>query len=246
MKKLSLALAALILIAAGTSFAGEIYHKRGVEFRGGLSTYLFMEDPVSWAEQFNPSLDSEMLFAPDFGISLLYKTYNNFVWNIGFNHLFNSSAAYTQNNVDYDETVSANELFLAPGFVFKPNSKLNFSVSAGATLIMATLDRKSPLQSGDLNEFYGATGRNIGFIGLLNIEYMWKPDVAIKLGGGFRSVYINDVSFISTNSAGVEKSFSVVWTDAGGTETNAPYELDFTGAFIDLGVRFYFEPKKLW
>ena len=246
MKKLSLALAVLILTTAVSSFAGGINHQRCVELRGGLATYLFMDDPVTWAEQLTSNLDSEMSFAPDFGISLLYKSHNNFVWNVGYNHLFGSSVAYTLSGTDYDETVSANEIFLAPGFIFNPNGKLNFSVNAGATLIMATLDRSSPIQTGDLKEFYGATGRNLGFIGLLNVEYLFKPNIAIKIGGGFRSVFIDDITFISTNASGVEKSYTVVWTDAGGTQTNAPYQLDFTGVFAEIGFRFYFEPKRFW
>jgi len=86
----------------------------------------------------------------------------------------------------------------------------------------------------------------VGFIGLLNIEYLLKPNMAVKLGGGFRSVFIDDISFISTNASGDEKSYTVVWSDATGTETSAPYQLDFTGAFAEIGLRFYFEPKNLW
>lgn len=248
MKKLTIALTAIIIISSTlASFAGDIYHQRGIEIRGGLSMYLFMDDPNDWAKQIAPSLSDEMEFAPDFGVSLLYKSHNNFVWNIGYNHMFVSKAAYTIQGDDYEESVSANEFFLVPSFVLYPEGKLSLSLGLGPSLIMANLDRTSPESVyGNMREFCGASGRNMGIMGLANIEYLLKPNLGIKIGGGFRSVFIDDIDFIKTDANGTDTSYSVWWTDAAGTETNQPYELDFSGVFGEIGLRWYFTPKKLW
>jgi len=244
MKKITSALVVLILLAASLS-AGEIYHRRAVELRGGLTMYPFMEDPIDWAEQISSSLDEQMEFAPDFGISILYKSYDNFVWNIGFNHMLASRVSYAYNNVDYEESVNLSEFFIMPGFVLNPHNKLNFSIGAGPAIYFASLDRTSPIVGGSLGEFYNAKGRNLGVIGLLNIEYLLSPDFAFKVGGGFRAAVVDNFDFVKS-VGGQDVSYPVVWTDGSGSEYDRDYSLDFTGVFAEFGLRWYFEPKRFW
>ena len=240
MKKLTLVLALILAIAFQTALAGDIYHKRALELRGGMSLYMLMQDPSDWAKQFAPfTASDEMEFAPDFGLSILYKSHHNFVWNFGYNHHF--TAKTTFGGGDYEEIMDANEFFIVPSFLFRAEKKLNFSLGAGPTLMTAKLDRNSPM-AGNLGEFYGATGRNIGVLALLNIEYLFKPSYALKLGAGFRSVIVNDINF-AKSVAGTDYNYQVMWTDSAGNESNRGYELDFTGAFVELALRWYFTPK---
>ena len=241
MKKLTLILTLLLITTFSAATAGDIYHQRALEIRGGLSMYLSMDDPVDWAQQFS-SVSDKMEFAPDAGLSILYKSHNHFVWNIGYNHLFASRTSF--DGGAYEEVIDANEFFIVPSFILFPNSKLNFSLGAGPTLMMASLDRNSPMGS-DMGEFYGATGRNMGALALANIEYLYKPNLAFKIGGGFRTVFINDINFIKTVD-GQDYSYTVMWTNSAGAESNRSYELDFTGLFIEFGIRWYFEPKSKW
>ncbi|MBC8277394.1 MAG: hypothetical protein H8E46_04125 [FCB group bacterium] len=244
MKKLTIFFALLICLIAQTVSAGEIYHRRAVEFRGGLSVYMMMDDPYNWINQITGNTSEEIMYAPDFGFSILYKSHNNFVWNFGYNHLLATRVEYSSFGSDYEELMDANEIYIVPGFIFWPESKLNFSLGAGATLMLASLDRNSPV-AGNMSEFYGATGRNLGFLALANIEYLFKPNVAIKIGGGYRSVFIDDINFVS-NVSGTEINNQVVWTDGAGTTLTRAYELDFSGVFIEAGIRLYFDPKSKW
>jgi hypothetical protein len=236
----------LILSSAILTYAGNIYHQRALEFRGGMTLYSAMQDPIDWAKQISPVLSEEMENAPDFGFSVLYRSHQNFVWNIGFNHLFSSRVAYVIDAVEYEEVVSANEFFLAPSFIFFPTRRVNFSLGAGPTLLMASLDRTTPQTvTGNMANFYGASGRNMGVLVLANMEFVITQSLALKVGGGFRNVLINDIDFLKTIS-GTDYNYTVVWTDASGTESDRRYELDFTGLFVEFGLRWYFVPKKLW
>ncbi|NQS98526.1 MAG: hypothetical protein HQ591_08735 [candidate division Zixibacteria bacterium] len=241
MQKLTLTLTLLLILTFSAAMAGDIYHQRALEVRGGMSMYLFMDDPVDWAQQFPSSVSDKMEFAADAGLSILYKSHN-FVWNIGYNHLFASRTTFGDG--DYEEVVEANEFFIVPGFILFPDSKLNFSIGAGPTLMMASLDRNSPM-GGNMGEFYGATGRNMGVLALANIEYLYKPNLALKVGGGFRTVFIDDINFVKTVD-NQDYSYTVMWTNSSGAESNRSYELDFTGLFIEFGLRWYFQSKAKW
>jgi len=248
MKNLSLALAlVLIPLLAGLSLAKEkdIQHQYGLEFRGGLALFMYMEDPVNLAKQYSSDLSEEMDFAPDFGLSLLYKSRNDFVWNIGYNHLFSARTSFTTaSGGEYEEAAAADEIFVLPSYIFMPNSFINLSIGLGPSIILANLDRTGPSTLGSLSSFYGAYGRNLGFLALANLEVGVFSNLSLKIGGGYRNAFVNDIVFIE-NVDGEETSRRVVWTNKG-VETTRPYELDFSGVFAEVGFRCYFQPAKNW
>ncbi len=245
MKKFTLALALIAtMLLTGLVIAGDIHHQYGIELRGGLSMYMNMDDPTNWAKQYSSNLDEEMEYAPDFGISLLYKHRNDFVWNIGFNHLFTAKNSFSVGGGDYEETVGASEFFIVPSYIFKPNNTINLSIGIGPTLMLASLDRTGPAGLGGLAEFYGAYGRNMGFLALANLEIGINSKVSLKLGGGYRGCFVDDIDFIE-DVDGTEFRRQVVWT-VGNVATSRPYELDFSGAFGEVGLRWYIQPKKGW
>ncbi len=239
MKKLILAAVLMLALSLPTVMAGEIYHQRGLELRGGMALYMQMTDPSDWANQFSGGVSDEMTFAPDFGLSILYKSYRNFSWNIGYNHFF--AARTTFNGGASEEVMDANEFFVVPSFIFWPEENLNLSIGAGPTIMMASLDRNSPLAQ-DWGEFYGASGRNIGVLALANLELGLSESFALKGGVGFRSVVVNKIEF-SQIVSGTEYNHQVMWTDTAGNESGRSYELDFTGLFLEVGLRWYFIPK---
>lgn len=244
MKQLTLAVLALLTAALVTASAETIFHQRALEFRGGANIYMMMDDPSDFVNQFpGSSLNSEMNFAPNFGISLLYKSRYNFVWNIGYNHLFSDKTEFSLPGSTNEEVVDANEIFIIPSFIFFPNSRLNFSVGAGLDIMMATVDRTTSIPNNNLKEFYGATGKNVGFVALGNAEFLLTPNWGINGGLGFRAVNVDDINF-SSYEGDVEQSNQVTWVTSSGQVTTRAYELDFTGIFAELGVRWYFDPLK--
>ncbi len=238
MKKLTLILLLLLAVMVQLSSSKDIYHQRGIEIRGGMSLYMMMDDPNDWAQQFG-AVSEKMENAPGFGLSILYKSHRHFIWNIGYNHHFATSTTFSNGN--YEEIMDASEIFVVPSFILFPDERLSFSIGAGATLVMATLDRNSPM-AGNLGEFYGAKGRNVGFLALGNLEFVFMPNLSLNIGGGVRSAIINDISFIQSVSE-TDYKYQVMWTDSGGNLSDRPYELDFTGVFLDFALRWYFEPK---
>lgn len=246
MKKVTLALILVLTAAfAINAAAGEIRNQYGLEFRGGLALYMSMDDPDNWAKQYSSVLDEEMDFAPDFGISVLYKHRNDFVWNIGYNHLFTARNTFTTTaGAEYEESVSADEIFFVPSYIFLPNNFVSLSLGLGPSVILASMDRTGPANLGSLSAFYGAYGRNIGFLALANLEVTVNSKVALKIGGGYRGAFVDDIEFIE-NIDGVESRRQVVWT-IGSRETTRPYELNFSGLFGEVGLRWYFKPMKTW
>lgn len=239
MKKLFLTAVLLLALSLPTVMASAIYHQRGLELRGGMSLYMQMTDPTDWANQFSGGVSDEMTSAPDFGLSILYKSYRNFSWNIGYNHFFAAKTSFGSGM--YEEVMDANEFFVVPSFIFWPEEGLNLSIGAGPTLMMASLDRNSPM-AGNLGEFYGASGRNIGLLALANLEFGLNESLALKGGIGFRSVIVNKIEFTKM-VGGTEYNYQVMWTDTAGNESTRSYELDYSGLFLEVGLRWYFIPK---
>lgn len=245
MRKISLALVSIIILTSvSASLAGDIYHQRAVELRGGISYYLDIGDPIDWPKTLIGSdVTDEILISPEFGLSMIYRSHSNFVWNIGYNYLFNSSTFYKVEGNEYEETVSASELFVMAGFILNPEGEINLSLTAGPTLLMAFLDRISPPSTGStLKEFYGASGRNVGVLAMANLEYLINQDLALKVGGGFRGASISNLGFEDSNKT----HHDVMWTEPWGTPTSSAYTIDFTGLFFEAGLRIYFTPKKQW
>lgn len=243
MRKLTLALAAIIVILMfSASQAEEIYHQRAIEIKGGLAYFLDAGDPVDWPKTFvGSNVGDEMLYSPAFGISVLYRTHNNFVWNLGYNYMLSSSTNYTVGVTAYEETVSASEIYAMAGFIINPSGRLNLSLTTGPTLTIASMDRISPA-AGTLREFYGANGKSIGILAMANLEYLLRNDLGIKLGAGFRGASISNLGFVDSN----EQQHDVMWTTPAGAVTPSSYTIDFSGFFAEFGFRFYLTPKDNW
>jgi hypothetical protein len=229
-----------IIFICNFAYAGEkIYHQRALELRGGMSLYMMMDDPNDWALQFQPGgLDEEMNYAPNFGFSLLYKSHQNFVWDIGYNHMLSSRTSW--DNDSFEEVMQANEIYILPNFIIFPQSRLNFSLGAGPCMLFAKLDRNSGV-GGNYGEFYGAYGRNLGIMAMVNAELVVLNNLALKANVGFRNVIVNDITVDGESS-----TYQVMWTTTTGTPTTRAYELDYTGVVAGVGLRWYFEPKKIW
>ncbi len=239
---------------------GDIAHQYGIEFRGGYGLYMNNSDPDSYAENFeglsasgySQSEYNESTGAISGGISLLYKSKEYFAWHIGLNVLSTDSATAIAVNPGSDDQVgrvffNTVELFFTANYYWNLSPRFNVQIGAGPAFYLASLDREA-LGGSDIRygeSFYGAHGRSFGFLGTLGAELYLSDAISFKFGGGFRYALIDRFKyFIETQGldGSVLKTGNMVYW-AGTSDT---FEVDFTGAFVEVGFRVYFEPEAAW
>lgn len=230
---------------------GTIDQKYGISINGGGSTYLMgdvndyrVPDPDH--TQFGNSEKAEMGF--NFGLALLYRSHEKFRWSIGYTYFGADrvySSWYTDQGqlVEYEQKVSGGEIFLVGSYLVNVSDALSFHFGAGPTICSATLNRSFPYfsNSTELN-FSGADGRALGFKGVVGVELMLSKSFALNLDGGFRLANVGELRYGELSETTLPGDLPVV-KDYG--ENNM--SVDFTGGFVDLGFRLYFEPAtKFW
>ncbi|MBU0519080.1 hypothetical protein KJ564_09120, partial [bacterium] len=91
--------------------------------------------------------------------------------------------------------------------------------------------------------FYSAHGRTFGFLGNISAEFFLSDAIALKLGGGYRFARLDrfkyNVEYADEQLANVTVKKGTVAYWQGTYDT---FEVDFSGAFVELGLRIYFEP----
>jgi hypothetical protein len=235
----------------------DIDHQRGIEVRGGYNMYLDMADPNTFAENFTGIQDySQTEFnksegAISGGLTLLYKSEPYFAWHIGFNFLSTDSAtARAANAASQVEAtrvfVKTVELFFSGNYYWNITPRFNLELGAGPSFYLSSMDREVSSASQDVygESFYGAHGRAFGFKGDLGMEFFLSQAVSLKLAGGFRWAPVTRFKFfreIVIENGTVNQGEIAYWPDSFDT-----FEADFSGAFVDLGLRVYFDPAAPW
>ncbi len=254
-----------ILTIAANSFAQaeDIEHKYGIELRGGYGSYLDNSDPNTTAQDFDDVLSGmgasitgrgydESTGAITGGVSLLYKSKDYFGWHIGLNVLGTDEATATALDANNQEQavrtyMNAVEIFLTGNYYWHLSPRFNLQIGAGPTFYFASLDLEyegSSAQSYYGEGIYGAHGRSFGFMGSLGGEFFLSNAVSLKLGGGFRLAQINRFKYyreVTGPSGTYEEGQIVYWPGTFDT-----FEVNFSGAFAEIGLRVYFEPAAKW
>jgi len=249
---------ALIICVASIATAGDVPHKYGIEFRGGYNLYMDNADPNNYVSGFTGTTGytqteyTESEGALSGGISLLYKTHDFFSWHIGMNVIGTDSAtaiagqsgSANQMARVYMRTV---EIFFTANYYWNLSPRFNLQFGAGPSFYLASLDREalggSEVVYGD--SFYSAHGRTFGFLGTLGAEFFLSDAISLRLGGGYRFAlvdrfkYTQELSSTETAYATIQKGQIAYWPDSFDT-----FEVDFSGAFAEFGLRIYFEPNK--
>jgi len=218
---------AALMLQTSSAVASELLNKRGLEFRAGFSHY-FMDDPNDAVDAYSSSnyTVTKTMGSPMLGISLLYKTYHNFGWNIGYNYLFKStSKAEGSDTVEYK--IRGHELFVMGCYYYPFTSDFTGSVGLGLNGFFGWADREQTSGAG----FANANGRSLGLIANLALEYALKEHLGLKLGVGYRNALIDQISYRDAN----DREHTVYYG-------NRPMELDFSGFYGQLGLCVYFEP----
>jgi hypothetical protein len=217
---------AALTIQSSVVLAEKIPNKRGLEFRAGFSHY-FMDDPNDLVESYPANYSVTTTFgAPMLGVSLLYKTHHNFGWNLGYNYIMNSTPK-AEGPETVELTIRGHELFVM-GCYYMPISDLTASFGLGLNGVMGWIDRDQSTLGGS---FRDATGRSLGFLANIALEYPLKEHLGLKLGAGYRSALIDQVAYRDTN----DREHTVYYD-------NRPMELNFSGFFGQLGLCVYFSP----
>ncbi len=246
-----------ILATCALARDSQIEHQRGVELRGGYGLYLKMGDPNNFAQDFTGTsgysqkeyTESQGTFLG--GISFLYKTQPYFSWHVGLNVLGTDSAtALAQNAAGQQQQarifMNTVELSLTANYYWNLTPRFNLEFGAGPAFYLSSLDREvsSEAQSVYGESFYGAHGRSFGFTGNLGAELFLNDALSLKLGGGFRWAPVTRFKYFR-ELVGPEGSYNqgqiAYWANSFDT-----FEADFSGAFVDLGLRIYFDPAAPW
>jgi len=219
-------------------------HKYGILVTGGGSTYL-MDDINDFRLPSNDhrvrgnSEDAQMGIS--YGLALLYRSHEKFRWTIGYTKLgddraYSSWAGAQGTAVEYEQKVSGSEVYLMGSYLWYVTDWLHFHLGAGPSIVTGHLDR-SYTASTD-NNFDNAKGRAFGLRALFGLEVMFAKNLALHLAGGARFANVPELNYEDRYG----NTVSAKW-DPNPMKMAA----DFTGAFAEAGLRFYFEPAtKFW
>lgn len=231
---------ATLILALGSSsaFAADSPRKYGVEVRGGFGMYdlgdiqpgvLNMQANLNRAQIANTLNENDG--GASGGISFLYRPSKHTMWVVGYNAMMD-----VENSVDSKpDTASgeilmhAGELFLKGMLVATPADFLHLNFGAAVGWYPTNVQ----VQDNYLRRYnYDATGRAFGLLGSVGIEILPLSRMGIVLEGGGRLVNVQHFSYEVT--PGTRTSLPII----GGTR---PMEVNLSGAYGSLGLRFYFD-----
>ncbi|MDK9700867.1 MAG: hypothetical protein OEM52_12035 [bacterium] len=234
--RLSTVLLVGMLTLAVVASAAELPKKYGIELRGGYGMAA-MEDVNNMTDTLwgnGRTTGTKPDGSPSFGLSLLYRTHQNFQWEFGYNSLgmsrFESENSVTKKMSTMD--VKGSEFYIMPTFRWDITEAISWGIGAGPNFCFASATRSGDMS--DLN-FPEANGRTIGGMAKIFAEIGLGESNGIHLSAGYRDHYVDRVR----------------WEDADGNKTvvtispsntlNLP--IDYSGAFFQVGWRFYYQPK---
>ncbi|MBD3167321.1 hypothetical protein GF324_12030 [bacterium] len=211
--------------------------KYGIQVHGGAGLYA-MGDVNDYRAQGAPAEneeDAEMGIA--WGLSLLYRASEHVRWEIGFTSM-GEDRTYTTWQAgavtsEVEQTVSGSEFYVVPNWLFNPDGFLLVSLGLGPSIVSGTLDR-SVTQG---TSFYNATGRSIGGRAQLGLQLRVNESWALNLQGGYRLAKVGRL--INEDRDGNETT--VYWGF-----NDRQMSTDFSGPFVELGLRLYFKPATKW
>jgi hypothetical protein len=231
---------ALVIVAMGsnTAFASDSPQKYGVEIRGGFDMY-DMGDVKPGIESYQSTLKAahipnsltEKDNGPAAGISFLFRPSRHTMWEVGYNALMD-----VENKLDAPDSASAqilmhaNEFYLKGHLIATITDRIQASFGGGISYYNAELQ----IQNNHTRVFnYDADGRAFGLVGSVGLEFLLTNRLGLNLQGGGRVANATHFSYRDQTDSRTELSA------VGG---GRPMEVNLSGAFVTLGLRFYFDP----
>ena len=235
--RLSTVLAIGMLSLAMVASAADIEKKYGVELRGGFGT-ITMDDVNNLADTLWGSgltTATKPSGTPLYGVSILYRSHPEFLWEIGYNAFplasWESKNRATGRVARMD--ISGSEIYILPTYVWgKPNG-LTLGIGAGPDLSFAVASRSG--HTTDALNFSNANGRTVGGMVKAFVELAMGKHNGVIVSAGYRNHYIDRIRK-EADSGGNREAIVI-------PNTTQYLPVDYSGAFVQIGWRFYYEPK---
>lgn len=232
----SLLLIGMLALTTG-SVAADIEQKYGVELRGGFGIPT-MEDvnnvtDTLWGKTITSSTKPSGI--PSAGVSILYRTYRNFQWEIGYN-AFAAATWESENKVTKElaqMTISGSEFFILPTYLWNLGDVLKLGIGAGPNFSFASASRTGAQSN---KNFTSATGRTVGGMVKGLVELTFNDKNALALTVGYRNHYVDRIRYED------DKGNKITVPSQNVGSTSLP--IDYSGLFLQVGWRFYYTPEK--
>jgi hypothetical protein len=223
----------LILLSvsqAGFSYDGP--QKYGIQLGGGMGQY-DLGDVTLGTDYMKSQAPGATVNETDMGpvgnLTLLFRPSRHQLWEVGFNALMDVENSVQNDTATGQILMHANEFFLKANVVAYPMNKLHLNLGLGLGYYNAELQIQDEF-SGRFN--YDAVGRGWGLIGSAGLELLLQDNLGLYLGGGARVMNASQFSYESV--PGVRTFLPVL----GGSR---PMEVNLTGGYANVGLRFYFD-----
>jgi len=262
MRKLVGALAVVVslltVLPSASKAAGFTPHMYGVELQlgGGYHSLADLNAYTPDASFAGVTPELQVNVGAQFGVGILYRQMYGFGWQFGYSRFISAMdskyrVAVNRGQVSWaEQTVSGSELYALatwywPSFWQQkwwwPFKEVSFGV--GPAFYGATLDRSidiaqvggSHLTSGSFSD---ATGRSLGFLGTLGVEIPLKEYVGLSIQVGGRLAQVGKLTYKDASDRDVTVLLN--------TASNTALPVDWSGAFVKVSLRGYFEPASDW
>ena len=215
----------------------QLDRRYGLQFIGGDGQYA-MDDVNAYVTDNQPVGNSTNVSgAVSWGFAMLYRTQKHFRWTIGYTALGQdkTEAAWTDSNGDQlnEQTVSGNEYYVMGSYMLTFGDRFHLALGAGPELVSGRLDRRST----STTSVYNAHGRSLGGRAGVAAEFMFTKNFGLHLMGGYRAAKVSNLIY---------KDRSGTDTDLYWGNSNRKMTLDFSGVFLEGGIRVYFQPATGW
>jgi hypothetical protein len=225
-----------LVIAAGssTAFAYTSPQQYGVELRGGFGQY-DLGDVSQGATYMRDEHQGNALTTADTGpiggISLLYRPARHSMWEVGYNAILDVENKVDNTIIDSSGSIvmHANEFFLKANLVPTIGERLSLNLGVGLSYYNVELQIQDDFSK---RYNYDAVGRAWGLLGSVGLEYLISDRFGLNLQGGGRIA--NAANFSYEPTTGVRTGVSVL----GGSR---PIEVNMSGMYGSVGLRFYFD-----
>jgi hypothetical protein len=222
----------ILLSVSQAGFSYDSPQKYGIQFGGGMGQYDLGD--ISQGMDYMKSLaDKPTVNESDMGpvgnVALLFRPSRHQLWEVGFNALLDVENSVQNDTATGQILMHANEFFLKANVVTYPLEKLHLNLGLGLAYYNAEVQIQDEF-SGRFN--YDAVGRGWGLIGSAGIELLLQEHLGLYLGGGGRVMNASQFSYESV--PGVRTFLPVL----GGSR---PMEVNLTGGYANVGLRFYFD-----
>lgn len=232
--------------------AVDLPHKYGLELQLG-GGYLNLADVNDYlpAQSFNGLKPAQKInIGAQFGFGLLYRQMMDFGWQIGYNHFISvvdSKFRISDGRIGAEswaeQTLSGGELYALATWYWPWKQKEIF-FGIGPALYSASMDRSVDLVSSDGGShitsasFADASGRSFGLLTAVGIELPLKQDLGLAIQLGGRLGKVSKLTYTDSSDREITVPLN--------SSSNASFPVDFSGVFVKINLRGYFQPASDW